>query len=111
MKKELKRATAFSTVFALVSMAGLAVSVSAAPSPVEAASASPASAEDYAVIIEKTCLDCHIIEKLQRYRKTQEEWSHVIETMITEQGVNVSPEEREGLAQYMSDNFGKKRKD
>ncbi len=94
----------------IVTAPGLAHSSPPVQSSAAAASTPGVSAEQGAMLVEKHCLSCHIVEKLKRYRKTQAQWDLSIKTMIADDGVQLSATERSALAEYMANHYGAKKR-
>jgi len=64
----------------------------------------PADAQplgDGSKLLEKQCLNCHVIEKLVRYRKSREQWEQTITKMINNDGVVLTEAEKAALLDYL----------
>ena len=60
------------------------------------------TAEQGAKLLEKQCLDCHLEEKLRRYRKNRDQWDRTIINMIRGAGVKLTEEEKSILLDYLT---------
>jgi len=69
------------------------------------AETTPAAAQpggDGAKILDKHCLNCHVIEKISHYRKSKEQWEQTIANMIANDGVVLTEAEKTALLDYFA---------
>jgi len=55
---------------------------------------------DAAQLLEKHCLNCHVIERITHYRKSKEQWEQTITNMINNDGVVMTEPEKAALVDY-----------
>lgn len=57
-------------------------------------------------LIQSSCVGCHDISMITSKRKTPEEWSATV-ALMADRGAEVTPEEMQTIADYLSKNFPK----
>lgn len=67
------------------------------------AETAPAAAQpqsDGPQLLDKHCLNCHVIEKITHYRKSREQWAQTLANMIKNDGVVLTEAEQTVLLDY-----------
>jgi mono/diheme cytochrome c family protein len=83
-------------IASILIVAGAAVSAQQAPSDPP-----PGEGLD---LIQRSCVSCHDIYMITTKRKTREEWSTIV-GLMADRGADVTPEEMQIIADYLSKNF------
>ncbi len=81
-----------------------ATQTSAATKPV--ASRSGTLLERAQALVEENCSVCHSTDQIKTAQKTPTEWKLTVERMVTDQGAQLSGEDRYLIIQYLSDQVG-----
>ena len=55
-------------------------------------------------LIQRSCVSCHDIYMITTKRKTPQEWSTIV-GLMADRGADVTPEEMQIIADYLSKNF------
>jgi competence ComEA-like helix-hairpin-helix protein len=59
------------------------------------------------VMFEKTCSACHTAESVASARRTRDQWTDVIEEMVSQQGAKIADEEYSPILEYLVSAYGK----
>jgi mono/diheme cytochrome c family protein len=57
-------------------------------------------------LIQRSCIGCHDIYMITTKRKTPDEWAATV-ALMGDRGAEVTPEEMQVIAEYLSQNFSK----
>jgi mono/diheme cytochrome c family protein len=70
--------------------------------PTEAAA--EATAPGGKVLVAERCVQCHGLDRVERARKTGDQWRNTVERMISK-GTQLSPQELDAVVQYLTETF------
>jgi cytochrome c5 len=59
-------------------------------------------------IVAKKCSKCHVLQRLYKATRSKDEWSDLLDVM-TAQGLEMTPEERQIVLGYLTKNFAPRR--
>ena len=100
-------------VFAVTLVVLLSGSLLAACGGYQEATSVPAQVEDPApstldgeALVQERCTECHDLGRVERAKKTEEEWKATVERMVT-LGAQLSQAEQELVIQYLAETYPK----
>ena len=93
------------TAFALGVGAGWAWSGGGAPHPLAAKVVNPLPQDPDQQFVTGRCVICHSLEMIAQQRQTREEWTVIVDRMIT-YGMPIEPGDRERMLTYLVKHLG-----
>ena len=75
----------------------------AAPAPTQA---QPSTALDGQALLKDRCARCHDVGRVERARKTADEWKATVERMVSK-GAALNSQEQEALIKYLAQTYPK----
>ena len=93
------------TAFALGVGAGWAWSGGGAPHPLAAQVVNPLPQDPDQQFVTGRCVICHSLEMIAQQRQTREEWTVIVDRMIT-YGMPMEPGDRERMLTYLVKHLG-----
>jgi hypothetical protein len=59
---------------------------------------------DGQALVQERCTQCHDLTRVERAKKTQQEWQATVERMI-EHGAQLTPAEQEAVVKYLAETY------